>query len=342
MGRRRNRANSHLPKGVYKTKQGYVFRPYLGSSEGRPRFGKDMVLARHGAPISEVLDAYARMGKQDEALTLRWLLHQYLSSPHVRGLASKTRKDYEGYVSTLASYPVGDGVFGDVALSRITKRTIRTYLDTYKCGKAPVSANRQIEYLRAAWNWCEERFDVPRNPCIGVKPNREHARTRYVTQDELAAAKALTRAKYLPVLMELCYLLRARVSEVARLTDDNITERGIVWHRGKGSRGEVTVWTPRLRAAVQAAREIYPDAPLRPGQRYLLHTRHGEQLKKNAIDSAMGRLRAKLQAQGVEPFTLHDLKAAGYSDQQTQYAGHKSRAMHDVYDRKLREVEPPA
>ena len=37
---------------------------------------------------------------------------------------------------------------------------------------------------------------------------------------------------------------------------------------------------------------------------------------------------------------LFDLKAAGYSDQKKQDAGHKSEKMHRVYNRKLRIVEP--
>ena len=55
----------------------------------------------------------------------------------------------------------------------MTKRTIRDYLDTYP---HPVAANRHIAVLKSAWSWAEERYEVPENPCIGVKLNREAPR----------------------------------------------------------------------------------------------------------------------------------------------------------------------
>ena len=54
------------------------------------------------------------------------------------------------------------------------KRSIRSYLDTYP---SPMAANRHIAVLKSAWNWVLERHEVPDNPCIGVKLNREAAPT---------------------------------------------------------------------------------------------------------------------------------------------------------------------
>ena len=45
---------------------------------------------------------------------------------------------------------------------------------------------------------------------------------------------------------------------------------------------------------------------------------------------------------GIKRFTLHDLKAKGYSDQKKRFAGHrdKSGKMDKVYGRKKRTVKP--
>ena len=76
---------------------------------------------------------------------------------------------------------MGNDRFGSVRLDQVDKRSIRSYLDTYP---SPVAANRHIAVLKSAWNWVLERHEVPDNPCLGVKINREKPRERYVTDDE--------------------------------------------------------------------------------------------------------------------------------------------------------------
>jgi integrase len=180
---------------------------------------------------------------------------------------------------------------------------------------------------------------VPENPCIGVELNKQEARTRYVNQDEFQAFKATT-SRYIPLFMELAYLCRARWSEVAALKVSDILDEGVRLERAKGSDSEITAWTPRLRAAVDACRAHHPDAPAPLSGSYLIHDKHGLAIRQNAFQTAWGRAMRKWEAAGNERFTFHDLKAAGYSDQKKQDAGHRSDKMHSTYNRKLRIVEP--
>ena len=145
-------------------------------------------------------------------------------------------------------------------------------------------------------------------------------------------------------MMELAYLCRARRSEVSALRETDVLPDGLRLNRGKGSEGEITAWTPRLRAAVEAARAVHPKAPTPiKGGAYLIHDKAGQPIKKNSFDSAWRRLMNRAIDAGIAPFTFHDLKACGYSDMKEQFAGHKDRSgkMHRVYNRKLRIVEPP-
>lgn len=341
MGRKRDRANRDKPKGVYRKRGNWIFREYQGVIDGRAQFGPDVVLCPTSAPLSELHRRYEEVTSTDARGTVAWLLKQYHQSAQFDALKERTRDDYANYRRLVTGYTMANGrTFGEAPLDRVKRTTIRGYLDKYG---APIAANRHIQYLKAAWNWALERFDwIPDNPCAGVRLNTQTPRERYVDQAEFLAFKATT-ARYIPLFMELAYLCRARWSEVAALQVSDLLPEGIRLARGKGSEGEITLWTPRLRAAVDACQAYNPKAPSPIAGSYLIHDHNGDPISRNAFQSAWGRHMRAWVAAGNERFTFHDLKAAGYSDQKEQFAGHKdtSGKMHRTYNRKLRIVEPP-
>lgn len=334
---RRRRINEGLPKYCRRRPYGVIYSPYIGTENGKPRYAKEINLGPADMPTEDVWLAYRRETQQEND-TLRWLLSEYHASARFKMLKRKTQKDYEGYRNIVLAYQMKNGKpFGSAPLSKIRRTSIQSYLDRYH---APISANRHIQYIKAAWNWALNRYDhVPENPCIGVELNKQEARTRYVNQDEYQAFRATT-SRYIPLFMELAYLCRARWSEVAALKVADILDEGLRLERAKGSDSEITAWTPRLRAAVDACRAYHPDAPAPLTGSYLIHDKHGLAIRQNAFQTAWGRAMRKWEAAGNERFTFHDLKAAGYSDQKKQDAGHRSEKMHSTYNRKLRIVEP--
>lgn len=344
MGIKRHRNKKKWPKYVYESKGRIVWREYLGAVNGKPTFAKEIVLCTAPATDQDIWTYYLRASKQATD-TLTWLLGAYHASTQFQALSDRTRPDYVGYRTRIESKRViGYGTLGNTPFSAIKKTTIRKYLDNYK-GKngelAPVMANRHVQYLKSAYNWAMERYDTVRvNPCAGVKLNKEEARTRYVTDEEYTVAITLAMeggSKYLAAFMELAVLCRARRKEISAFTDADITEEGLVLNRIKGSDGEITTWTPRLRGAVAYARSLHPDAPTPIKGRYLIHNKQGQPIKKNAFDSAWRRLMDKVEAAGGEPFTGHDLKAKGVTDHKDN-AGVSER-MKKVYVRKLSKVE---
>lgn len=144
---------------------------------------------------------------------------------------------------------------------------------------------------------------------------------------------------YLAIMMELAYLCRARRGEITALRRSDETEEGLRLVRSKGSEGEITAWSTRLRAAVDAAKAWNPSAPSPIGGGYLLHDKAGQPIKKNAFDSAWRRLMDKVTAAGVDPFTYHDLKAAGVTRHKTNFGGHRSPKMRKTYVRELQVIE---
>lgn len=329
----RRRANDGLPKYTQRRSYGVIYTPYLGKGVK----GKPINLGPADMTVAEIWEAYERETSQPKD-TLNWLLSEYHQSAKFKSRKPRTQKDYEEYRAKLTAFPMANGKpFGTAMLDKIKRTAIQKYLDKHR---APILANRQIQYLKAAWNWAMNRYEhMQPNPCVGVELNKQDARTRYVSQKEFQAFKAKTKG-YIPLFMELAYLLRARWSEVARLTTADLLEDGVAVLRGKGSEGEITAWTDRLCAVVDACKQTNPTAPTPISGAFLIHGKHGKPIKQNTFQASWGRYMRAWVASGGERFTFHDLKAAGYSDMAEQFAGHKSERMHNVYNRKLRIVQP--
>jgi integrase len=312
------RKKGSLPPYCLHDKYGYRLKPYLGRVNGKTKWGKTITIAPPDTPMSEVWARYEEViGKGDQ--NLYWLVSQYLNSDKFKSLSAKSQKDYSKALQKLLSEPVGNGNFGSVALDLVDKRSIRSYLDAYP---SPIAANRQIAVLKAAWNWAIQRYQIPDNPCIGVTLNREAPRQRYITDDEYDRVLGMAPAP-IQQMMEIAYLLRARLGEVLALTVYDVTDEHVRLIRSKGSEGELCLMSERLRAVVGVAR----------GGDHICH-----QYSQSAFRSAWRRLQAKVKKADIEPFTFHDIKSKGVSDHETNHSGHRSQSMRKTYVRKLQEV----
>jgi integrase len=336
-GRKRSRANSFIPKHVEVNGKNWVHRKYIGVVDGKKKYTPRTILCSIKAPTSELFLAYDNMVENKGRSTVKWLLTQYQTSPHVKSKPSRTRGDYDDYLRIICGYQTLDGLtLGEQPLSIIRKTTIRAYLDKYKGGKAPIAANRHVQYLRAAWNWAVQRHDgLPENPCEKVTLNKAGVRDRYVTDEEFTQYKEMCHDKsVMPLAMEIAYLCRLRANEVYSIQKSHVGKIGLRVFRGKGSKGEITRWTVRLRSAVDACLARDRDSEL------LLTNEKGGQVTMSNHKSQWQRLQVIADKNQYERFTFHDLKAKGYTDQDVQDAGHMSPKMHKVYDRKGRVVEP--
>ena len=160
---------------------------------------------------------------------------------------------------------------------------------------------------------------------------------------------------YIKLAMEFAFLCRLRRVEIigpnpADLKPDGSQHTGIIREhvldeglrviRSKGSKEQIIAWTPRLRAAVDMAK----DLPGAISTRYLIHNRQGQRIRVNAFASAWRRaMKIAVKETGIETFHFHDLKAKGVSDfegDKMKASGHKSLKMVAVYDRKIETVDP--
>jgi integrase len=346
MARKRTESQHHaLPKYVYIRRGWYIYREHFGKG----KLGKDIKLCPESAPISEVWQRYESITCINALRkTLDWLMNQYLNSPQFESKALETKRKYQQNAKQIGSTPLKSGeLFGQVDAERVTPGVIRRYMDARKNADgnpAPVAANREKAFLSACYSWAVERDLLSKNPCKEVKRNIESARTRYVEQDEYRRVYNMAEPwPHIQCAMEFAYLCRMRLGEVLDLKQSDITETGLLVRRKKGSKDNITLWSPRLEAVVKKSKAL-PMPQARPINPYLIRGKKGHKVTESGFNDVWQPLMAAAVEQGIERFHFHDLKAAGISDTEgdkLQASGHKSAAMvNKVYDRKLAKVKP--
>lgn len=276
-------------------------------------------------------------------------------------LSSLTKKDYSNCRQTIITRDTSTGKLGDVPLNKWTVGLIRRYRDK-RAEDSESRANKELAYIKRIFSWAYEYEKVPLNPATGIKKISIAPRQHYAEDRDYNYLLNIAKQSgywYVPYAMELAYLCRMRMCEVLDLTDANEQDNGLIIHRRKGSKTNITEWQPRLRAVwdelKQKRNAILSDRkqphPIRADRRFLfISERTGNRIGDSTMQTAMQRIHAAAEAQaktdGVEftHFTFHDLKRRGISDtpasERMASAGHRSPEMMKVYDVKPDIVKP--
>lgn len=335
MGRRRqHRKDDRLPAYVrrHRARDRILYQPYQAGEWGKTLTLRD----RAGEPLladasaDEIWQAYARLDVEKAPRTLRWMIERYMETDRFKALASQ--EECRRYADVILDTPGKRGLFGDVRLTSLRRRHFIQYLER----RPPVTGNREIQFVRGAFTWAKEMEYVTESPAHGFRLNKESSRDRYITDNEyerLLGAARSSKSPYLAPAMELAYLLRARVGEVVSLQRKHLRDEGIYLKRKKGSESEITLWSPRLKAAVADAQAHNRDV-ISP---YLLHNKLGRPITTNAVNQAYQKIKKKTKIKGI---TFHDLKAKGITDHKQHHGGHRSARMEAVYVRLPDAVEP--
>lgn len=311
-----------MPPYVYKRRGCYVLGEYNPDSK-RVTCTR---LCSDKADIAEIWSAY-NARKEKTQFTFEWLSDLYQASEQFKSRSAKTQREYKAGHRRICDTKIKGGKLGDAPLSAWSPASVRRYMDT----RPKVAANREKAYISLVFSWGYARGHVKTNPAKGVPRNTEKSRTRYVTDTEYDNIYK-TAPAHVQCVMELAYMMRARLAEVLDLTRDSITDDGVLLHRRKGSKDALVLWTPRLRAAIDAAKKLP-----RPNDfnRHLFQSRDGERMRESTIQSAWQRMKVG--------FTIHDLKAKGVTDftgDKVQAGGWKDPKMVNTYDRAVNKVEP--
>lgn len=225
--------------------------------------------------------------------------------------------------------------------------------------------NGEFRQLKAMISWGLDNYEnlgININPCFGIRMPTAPPSNRYVTDRDYHIQLEYTCEKgwkWLAIFFELSFLLASRSVEVRHLKMDDANELGITVERRKGSHTNIISWSNRLRNAYAAAQKLKTDIARQKAKckkkDCLSSCDHSDQLaeehriyllvnpvgriRKEALGSAMSRLKASMFSDGLENvyWTPHDLKRKGISDAETTaIAGHKSYEMQQRYNTKIR------
>ncbi|GAB7128065.1 tyrosine-type recombinase/integrase [Silvimonas sp. JCM 19000] len=293
---------------------------------------------------------------QANVATVAGIINKYLADN--TELTLKTRTEYERYS------PLLQAAFDGFAAAEVEPHHVWQYLQSRKQQGAPVSGNREKALLSAAFSHAMRHGIVKSNPCRGIGRNKERPRDRLVSDDELdrflkfaralkigdlavhkdpsrarkrVAEEPLYSAQLVAAVVEIGYLTSQRRQSLLAVTLADISESGILFRQQKTGVQVEVQWTPRLRAAVSAAKALP-----RPVRSLALFARHdGQPYAVEGFKTLIQRVMAAWVAAGNIRFTLHDMRAKAITakldrgEDPKNISGHRSdHAINSTYDRR--------
>jgi len=189
--------DSDLPGfGFYRTPGGTgtffaEYRPVAGGSKKRIKLGRVGTLkANEAREAARKAIANAALGKdlatdrsvERASLTVKDLVAAYIDEY----VATKKKKSSADFYRVMLSKHIAPHLGSSKAVSLTRVEVSRAHTKMSKTAK--VSANRAISLLAAAYVWGAKNELVPNgiNPAHGVDLNKEEARERFLTEEEMA------------------------------------------------------------------------------------------------------------------------------------------------------------
>ncbi len=351
-----------LPKGCYWDKRASCW--YTIHIEPKQRWQRIADAKATLADLHRILEDIGGIQRG----TVGRVLDEFHKSETFKKLSPRTRDDYEYQRELSGTIKARTGTLDTLVVSRLTVQVMQRIIDAIAV-KTPTKANHLLRYWRRTFKWGIQRGECDNNPCQGVEQAKERKRRRRPDPEAVLALTIFARERgglpahsegscspYLWIMIEIGYLCRLRPIETLTLTDANVQRDGLLTNRRKGSRDSLVLWTPRLRAAIDAASSLREKqsagqpVPIRPEDRRLIVTQDGAPLSNDGLNSAWQRLiRSAIKTgtiQSAQRFGLHDLKRKGITDtpgtrgEKQLASGHKAEAMLDIYDYSVPSVKP--
>ena len=150
-----------------------------------------------------------------------------------------------------------------------------------------------------------------RNPCRGVRRNKERGSKVFIESDALSASMDEAPAHFAKV-MQMAYIIGLRQIDVINARVSDITPAGIMYTESKTGKRVVHEWTPTLRELVREILEARHMAMTRqnknpkrqrelPQHDFLLTNRFGKPLTMWGIISNMRRLGVDFSFRAIRP-----------------------------------------
>ncbi len=188
-----------------------------------------------------------------------------------RNLAARTRDEYKTDITQLANFLEARGTrrVGETNLSHL--QVFLADLDAR--GLTGVTRRRKTASIKAFFGFLTAHGLLARNPARAlIPPEREHKEPRFLTTQEYRALlRACAHQTRDAAIIELMLQTGLRLSEVARLTVDDVelpprinrdpSNTGSIFIRGKGRKSRTLPLNYKACRALKAWLRIRPDIP---------------------------------------------------------------------------------
>lgn len=366
---------SKLPTGAYWDSRDRVW--YTLTRDGNKQ--KRRRIAGAAATLADLHRVLQELNTANSTGTIRWVHTEFVASEQWKELTPATQTDYTKCLARLTKLKTKVGLTADLLVAnRLGRVDVQLIVDEI-ARKTPAMANHVKRYLGRlfAWGMQRGRMRDRVNPAHGLDAATEKADAKIPTTEvyervlEFArvrgAIQAHTKGSCPPYIwpsMVMTYRCRLRGVEALLLSDDDKHKDGIYGARRKGSKDNITRWSPELEAAWDAAvayrNSVWArrrkEIPIQPKNRPLLVNQKGETLAKlndkgevvtrSTFDTAWQRFIRMAITEGVitkaERFTVHGLKHRGITDtdgDKQKAGGHKTPQMTERYDHEVPVVD---
>jgi integrase len=207
---------------------------------------------------------------------------------------------------------------------------------------APVAARHEISLLGHVYVKAIEWGVTTYNPVRLMGKIKRSRRTRYVTDAEFEAVRALANDR-VQLAMDLARRTGQRRGDLLALKRDQLLSEGIVFHQGKTGAGVLVEWSPELREILDRSAAMSPQIP----RDYIIRKPgNGRPYTAEGFSAMWQRAMTKYVKQGGTRFSFHDLRAKAASDKATieeasALLGHAStETTKRVYKRTLTRAKP--
>ncbi len=252
---------------------------------------KEAQLALARVKLSGELAPVAEPPANSDAWVVAKVCSEYIQYCE-RGLAAGTlskghRESTVSFLNDLCRY------CGALQVSQLKKGHIRTWIDSHTTWKSPSTIGNAIAVVQAAFNHCEENFDIP-NPVKGLKKPRTQPRLHSFSEEDEAALYTATDECYGDFLFAAIHTGLRPFCELATITADHVEEtpRGMMW-RVYSSKTKKTRKIPIRQEVAELARRLINTAPA--GSRIpLFRNTHGTRWTKVAGVQRFRQIRQQL------------------------------------------------
>ena len=192
---------------------------------------------------------------------------------------------------------------GQKDITKLQKTELLKIIDRIMDRKAPVLANRMLQYMSRFFKWCVGRGYLEANPAHGIpKPAKERSRDRVLSLNEVKAIYSASNSLggVIGSFVKILILTGQRRSEISNLRWEELTDNQITISAARSKNGR-TIITP----LTQGISSVFDCIPRNNG-RYIFSTTGGLRPIGN-----FSRIKSELQRMSdTDNWTFHDFRRA--------------------------------